>query len=111
MPGVGVAPGLNGFLRLAGSGIPGVGVAPFGSLFAFAGSGIPGVELPDGWIGVVESPSGRLFGSTFTAPTPAAFALALAFESTELQPENRTTKDKNKNKNFVIGTRTSSNLK
>ncbi len=29
IPGVGVAPGLNGFLRVAGSGMPGVGVAPF----------------------------------------------------------------------------------
>src|SRR5829696_3437517 len=43
IPGVGVAPGLNGFLRFAASGMPGVGVAPFGIALALFGSGIPGV--------------------------------------------------------------------
>jgi len=66
IPGVGVAPRLNGFLRLAASGIPGVGVPRFGTTFAFFASGMPGVLFPDGCIGVVDRPSGRLFGSTVT---------------------------------------------
>ena len=70
MPGVGVAPGLNGFFRVSGSGIPGVGVAPFGILFAALGSGIPGVVFADGGTGLVERPSGRSFASTETLPTP-----------------------------------------
>jgi len=71
MPGVGVAPGLNGFFNSSGLGIPGVGVAPFGTLFASFGSGIPGVVLVDGGIGLADKPSGRLFASTDTFPTPA----------------------------------------
>jgi hypothetical protein len=72
IPGVGVAPfgsGLPGF-----SGIPGVGVAPFGRGVAFTG-GIPGVEFPEGGIGEVEIPGGKFAGSMF----PVAFA-ELAFE-------------------------------
>ena len=81
MPGVGVAPGLNGFLKFAGSGIPGVGVVPFGILFASLGSGIPGVVFVDGGIGLVERPSGKWLASTATLPEPA-FGCALAFEFT-----------------------------
>jgi len=44
MPGVGVAPGLNGFFNSAGLGIPGVGVVPFGKGEMFAG--MPGVFTP-----------------------------------------------------------------
>ena len=57
--------------------MPGVGVAPFGTAFALAG--IPGVMFPDGGIGLVERPGGRLFASTFTNPAPAPFALEFAF--------------------------------
>ena len=71
IPGVGVAPGLNGFFKVAGSGMPGVGVAPFGILFAFRGSGMPGVVFVDGGIGLVDKPGGKLFASTATLPTPA----------------------------------------
>lgn len=53
--------------------MPGVGVAPFGTVFAFLGSGIPGVDSPVGGTGLVESPSGRLFVSTMTLPDPAAW--------------------------------------
>lgn len=98
MPGVGVAPGLKGFRRFAGSGMPGVGVAPFGTLFAFFGSGIPGVEFADGSIGFVERPSGRLFGSTFTLPAPAGstFAFVLEFDVVLAQAEIKIAKDKAK---------------
>jgi hypothetical protein len=81
IPGVGVAPGLNGLFRFAGSGIPGVGVVPFGILFATFGSGIPGVVFVDGCIGLVERPSGKLLASTVTLPLPA-FGFELAFELT-----------------------------
>jgi hypothetical protein len=70
IPGVGVAPGLNGFRRVSGSGMPGVGVAPFGRLFAFFGSGIPGVAFAEGGIGLVDNPGGKLFASTFVLPVP-----------------------------------------
>src|SRR5437868_1723601 len=49
MPGVGVAPFGTGVLpTVFGSGMPGVGVVPFGRLFILTvlGSGMPGVELP-----------------------------------------------------------------
>ena len=70
MPGVGVAPGLNGLRRFAASGIPGVGVVPFGILLASFGSGIPGVVLVDGGIGLVDRPGGKLLASTVTLPLP-----------------------------------------
>jgi hypothetical protein len=114
MPGVGVAPGLNGFLKVAGSGIPGVGVAPFGMLFASRGSGMPGVLLPDGAIGLVDNPGGRLFASTFTLPVPTAeLEFALAFESADPHAETMTSKVKIKTlrKTFDINSKTSSNLK
>ena len=59
-----MAPGFIGLFSVAGSGMPGVGVAPFGTAVALAG--IPGVELAEGGIGLVESPGGKLFGSMFT---------------------------------------------
>lgn len=72
MPGVGVAPGFLGLFSVLGSGIPGVGVAPFGSTTpAFAG-GIPGVVFVDGAIGAVENS-----GGTF-----AALAFAVLFTAT-----------------------------
>jgi hypothetical protein len=55
---------------VSGSGIPGVGVAPFGRLFAFFGSGIPGVAFAEGGIGLVDNPGGKLFASTFVLPVP-----------------------------------------
>ena len=88
---------MNGFLIFAGSGMPGVGVAPFGILFAFFGSGIPGVVFPDGGIGLVENPSGKLFASTLTFPTPADwFALVLVFDSAEPHAEIKIATDKTK---------------
>jgi hypothetical protein len=68
IPGVGVGPFGSGFPSRSGGGIPGVGVVPLGSLLAFAGSGIPGVVFPDGATGDVESPSGIFLGSIFTFP-------------------------------------------
>lgn len=67
IPGVGVAPGFIGFPNVFGSGIPGVGVAPFGITFIAPGAGMPGVELADGGRGLAESPGGMLFASTRTA--------------------------------------------
>jgi hypothetical protein len=80
---------LNGFFKVSGSGIPGVGVPPFGKTFAAFGSGIPGVEFDDGAIGLVDSPGGKLFASTVTFPAPMfEFAFtALEFESAELHAE------------------------
>ena len=59
MPGVGVAPGFNFRLASFGSGIPGVGVAPFGRLLMPL-AGIPGVTFAEGGIGEVEN-SGGMF--------------------------------------------------
>ena len=69
IPGVGVAPFGKGFPATFGSGIPGVGVAPFGGTVEFTafGSGIPGVEFPDGFIASVVNSGGKLFGSTLAA--------------------------------------------
>ena len=66
-----------------GSGIPGVGVAPFGT-FAFAGAGIPGVAFAVGVIGLAESPGGRLLASTFCNPFP--LVLLFEFATFELVP-------------------------
>jgi hypothetical protein len=53
-----------GCFNVAGSGIPGVGVAPGeGETLAFAGSGIPGVDSADGGIGLADISGGRLFAS------------------------------------------------
>jgi hypothetical protein len=63
-----------------GSGIPGVGVAPFGAAFilTFFGSGMPGV-VPVTGKGVVESPGGSgWFAFAFVI---AAFAFALVLVS------------------------------
>jgi hypothetical protein len=77
MPGVGVAPGFSGRLASFGSGIPGVGVAPFGRLFTpFAG--MPTVEFADGGIGDVEN-SGGMFTLLF-----AALATAFVFDVGEV---------------------------
>lgn len=62
-----------------GSGMPGVGVAPRGTL-TLAAAGIPGVEFPDGAIGLAESPGGRLLASTVCIVGRLAFA-ALEFDS------------------------------
>ena len=83
---------MNGFFNSAGSGIPGVGVAPFGTALMFAGSGMPGVEFPDGGTGLVERPGGRLFASTFTAPVPT-LALTLLFVSDEPHAEKNKEKE------------------
>ena len=86
IPGVGVAPGLNGFFRVSGSGIPGVGVPPFGNTFAAFGSGIPGVEFDDGAMGLVDNPGGRLFASTVTLPAPTFAFVFAAFEFVSADP-------------------------
>jgi len=96
IPGVGVAPGLKGFLIFAASGIPGVGV-PLGTLLASFGSGIPGVVFADGAIGLVEKPGGKLFASTLTLPAPTTeFAFALVFDSAELHADIKAAEDKRK---------------
>ncbi len=100
MPGVGVAPGLKGFLSSAGLGIPGVGVAPFVIVLAAFGSGMPGVVLADGGIGFTDSPSGKLFASTVTFPTPTAslaFVFALVVSVDEPHAEIKAIKDKSSN--------------
>ncbi len=66
MPGVGVTPGLTGLLRVFGSGIPGVGVAPLGTRLTSLGAGIPGVVLVEGGAGLAENPGGRSCGAIFT---------------------------------------------
>jgi hypothetical protein len=74
IPGIGVGPLTKGFPGLAG--IPGIGVPPFAgtAILTFCGSGIPGVEFPEGVIGTVENPGGKFFGSTLVV---AADELAL----------------------------------
>ena len=107
MPGVGVAPGLKGFFSSDGSGMPGVGVAPFGRLFAAAGSGIPGVEFPDGGTGLVERPGGKLFASTGTGPMPALL-FALTFVSVadpQAEAKSETDKTRTRNKTFDINSK------
>ena len=114
IPGVGVAPGLNGFFNVSGSGIPGVGVPPFGKTFAAFGSGIPGVEFDDGAIGLVDKPGGRLLASTVTLPAPTAeFAFAFAefeFESAEPHADRKSANDRKKmlTETFDINFKTSS---
>ena len=68
MPGVGVAPFGSGLPIEFLSGMPGVGVPPAPVRLAFAGSGMPGVEFEVGGIGDVERPAGIFFGSIFTLP-------------------------------------------
>jgi hypothetical protein len=72
MPGVGVAPGLNGFLSSASLGMPGVGV-PFGN-FEFAAA--PGAPFAFVITGLAEMPGGMFAGSSFTS---AGFAFEFAF--------------------------------
>ena len=64
IPGVGVAPFGKGFPAFFGSGIPGVGV-PFAAALTFTelASGMPGVEFPEGAAGETERPGGIFFGS------------------------------------------------
>lgn len=71
MPGVGVTPGFIGFFSSSALGIPGVGVAPFGTLIGLAG--IPGVGVPFNGTGLVESPGGRLLLSNLTEPLALPF--------------------------------------
>ena len=76
IPGVGVAPFGSGLPIIFLSGIPGVGVPPAPVRLALAGSGMPGVVFEVGEMGPVERPAGIFFGSMFTLPF-ARFALAL----------------------------------
>jgi hypothetical protein len=73
MPGVGVAPGFIGLLTLPGAGIPGVGVAPFGGVMAFAG-GIPGVVFVAGVTETVGEPGTISFAFVATFGATALFA-------------------------------------
>lgn len=78
---------MNGLLSVAGSGIPGVGVAPGDGevlTFTFAAFGIPGVDSADGGIGLADIPAGRLFASTFV--TTFAFVPAGCAKLFELFP-------------------------
>jgi hypothetical protein len=72
--------------------MPGVGVAPLGTLLALAGSGIPGVEFDEGAIGLVEKPGGKLFASTVTLPDPAIFEFALTFTLVSVDDPHAATK-------------------
>lgn len=72
MPGVGVAPGFRGLLSVLGSGIPGVGVAPFGNTFMALAGGMPGVEFVEGGIGEVLNPSGKFCGTVLAELLTAA---------------------------------------
>ena len=62
MPGVGVVPGLNGFLSSAGLGIPGVEDGPLGVTLAFVGK--PAAFAGIG-TGLTEIPGGMFAGSSF----------------------------------------------
>jgi len=91
---------LNGFFNAAGSGIPGVGVAPFVIVLAAFGSGMPGVVLADGGIGFTDNPSGKLLASTVTFPTPTAslvFVFALLVSVDEPHAEIKAVKDRSSN--------------
>jgi hypothetical protein len=79
IPGVGIVPFGNGVLPiLLGSGIPGVGVVPLDVLFALTvfGSGIPGVEFAVKETGLVVNPDGIFIGA-FALDVLTAFAFAL----------------------------------
>lgn len=79
MPGVGVVPFGSGVLPiLLGSGIPGVGAVPLDVLFAPSvfGSGIPGVEFAVKGTGLVDNPDGIVVG-TLALDELTEFALAL----------------------------------
>ena len=106
---------MNGFFKVSGSGIPGVGVPPFGKTFAAFGSGIPGVEFDDGAMGLVDNPGGRLLASTVTLPAPTTeFVLAaFEFESADAHPERKIANDSKKmlTEIFDINFKTSSDLK
>ena len=58
IPGVGVAPGFTGFPMVFGSGMPGVGVDP-------GVAELTALTLFTGTTGLADSPGGKLFGSTF----------------------------------------------
>src|SRR5215203_410700 len=79
MPGVGVAPFGTGVLPMVfGSGMPGVGVVPVGIRLTLTvlGSGMPGVELPLGVTGLFENSGGILVAELelLTVLPPGAFA-------------------------------------
>jgi hypothetical protein len=83
--------------------MPGVGVVPFGILFAAFGSGIPGVVFVDGGIGLVERPSGKLLASTVTLPlpTPATeFEFEFRLELLEEHAASTDTDKRNKQMRF-----------
>lgn len=101
MPGIGVGPGLNGFLNSASLGIPGV-LAPLGKGGTFAE--MPGV-FAGGVIGFVENPGGIFAGSILTSVFAAVFVLLLAVElATPPLPHpiaNNTKMNKNKTNKFL----------
>jgi len=107
MPGVGVTPGFIGLPSVLGSGIPGVGVAPFGTL-TLAGAGMPGVEFADGVTAFGENSGGKAFALTLTKPLELApFTLPglFAFEFgsvVEPQAEARKTDDANIARTFFV---------
>ena len=79
MPGVGVAPGFSFRLASFGSGIPGVGVAPFGNVLTpFAG--MPGVVFAEAGIGDVENSGGMLALLLELALTTTMFEFACGTE-------------------------------
>jgi len=66
-----------GLRKVFGSGMPGVGVVPFGTAFAAPGAGIPGVVLAEGAIGLADNPGGMLFALTSIATLLFALILVL----------------------------------
>jgi len=93
MPGVGVAPGLNGFFSSASLGMPGVGVVPLEITLTFAG--IPGVWALDIWRGLAESPAGKFALSSVTALLAFVFVLVELVEAVPPQAIDKATEIKN----------------
>jgi hypothetical protein len=71
---------LKGLFIVLGSGIPGVGVPPFGATATWLAGGIPGVEFADGGSGLADKPGGMLFASTVTVVLEFAAVLAFGAE-------------------------------
>ena len=75
MPGVGVAPFLTPFFNSSGLGIPGVGVVPFGNGWPLVG--MPGMGLPLMGSGLPDNPGGIFAGSNTVVFTPMLPELAV----------------------------------
>jgi hypothetical protein len=83
IPGVGVRPGFIPFFICSALGMPGVGVVPFGSAWAPL-AGIPGTLVTGK--GLPDRPGGIFAGSSFIGAALTALAAAAEFEFDGAEP-------------------------